>query len=95
MTKKYAKDQPTGFSNCIEKVAVVGASGQIGKHVTEQLLKAGKHIVTAIARSTSTYKLPEVVQVTHVDYSDSTTLVEALRDQQVLSMSRCSLPCMS
>lgn len=86
MAGKYSKDQPEGFSNRIEKVAVVGAGGQIGKHIVEQILKTGKHIVTAITRRNSTNKLPEGIKVSHVDYSgdDDTALVEALRGQQVL-----------
>lgn len=26
MAQKYAKDQPEGFTNCIERVAIVGVS---------------------------------------------------------------------
>jgi saccharopine dehydrogenase-like NADP-dependent oxidoreductase len=50
------------------------------------LLKTGKHVVTAIARPSSTSKLSEGVQVARVDYSgdDDAALVEALRVQQVL-----------
>ncbi|KAK9315531.1 hypothetical protein V1524DRAFT_460647 [Lipomyces starkeyi] len=62
------------------------AGGQVGKHIAEHLLKTGKHFVTAIARPSSTSKLPEDVQVARVDYSgdDDAALVEALRGQQVL-----------
>ena len=57
----------------------------MGKHIAEHLLKTGKHLVTAIARSSSTSKLPEGVQIARVDYSgDDAALVEALRGQQVL-----------
>ncbi|MCJ1384558.1 hypothetical protein MMC17_007675 [Xylographa soralifera] len=86
MVVEYGNDQPHGFSNRIEKVAIVGAGGQVGKYIAEHLLKTGKHIVTAIARPSSTSKLPEGVQVTRVDYSgdDDAALVEALRGQQVL-----------
>ncbi|KAK1148469.1 hypothetical protein N8T08_009474 [Aspergillus melleus] len=86
MTPEYAKDKPQGFTNRIEKVAIVGAGGQVGKHVTEHLLKTGKHIVTAITRPSSTNKLPEGVHIARVDYSgdDDSALVEALRGQQVL-----------
>ncbi|MCJ1401153.1 hypothetical protein MMC11_004365 [Xylographa trunciseda] len=86
MARGYANDQPQGFSNRIEKVAIVGAGGQVGKHLAEHLLKTGKHVVTAIARSGSTRKLPEGVHVICLDYSgdDDGALVEALRGQQVL-----------
>lgn len=57
----------------------------MGKYIAEQLLKTGKHIVTAITRPNSTSKLPQDVKVARVDYSsDDTALVEALRGQQVL-----------
>ncbi|KAJ9149877.1 NmrA-like domain [Pleurostoma richardsiae] len=86
MATKYAKDQPQGFSNCIDKVAIVGAGGQIGRHITEQLLRTGKHIITAITRPSSTSKLPGGIRVLRVDYNgdDNSALVEALRDQQAL-----------
>ncbi|KAL2170138.1 hypothetical protein VTG60DRAFT_5160 [Thermothelomyces hinnuleus] len=86
MPGSYAKDQPQGFSNYIKKVAVVGAGGQIGGQIVEQLLKKGNHVVTAISRPNSTNKLPEGVQVARVDYSgdDISALVEALRGQQAL-----------
>ena len=58
----------------------------MGKHIAEHLLKTGKHVVTAIARPSSTSRLPEGVQVARVDYNgdDDAALVEALRGQQVL-----------
>ncbi|KAI0891106.1 hypothetical protein F4806DRAFT_501423 [Annulohypoxylon nitens] len=86
MAKVYAKDQPQGFSNRIEKVAIVGASGQIGKVFTEHLLKNGKHVITAITRPNSTSKLDERLRVVPVDYSgdDDTAIVEALHGQQAL-----------
>ncbi|KAL2192575.1 hypothetical protein P885DRAFT_47330 [Corynascus similis CBS 632.67] len=84
MPGPYAKDQPQGFSNRIEKIAVVGAGGQIGGHIVKQLLRKGQHVITAISRPDSTNTLPEGVQVVRVDYSgdDISALVEALRGQQ-------------
>ncbi|KAH8700866.1 hypothetical protein BGW36DRAFT_338755 [Talaromyces proteolyticus] len=86
MTVGYSKDQPQGFTNRIERIAIVGAGGSIGKHLTEQLLKNGNHVVTAITRPSSTNKMPEGVQVARVDYGndDDAALVEVLRGQQVL-----------
>jgi len=57
--------------------------------MTKELLKTGKHTVTAITRHDSTTKLPERVQVTKVDYSKPTTIVEALnnRDALVITLS--------
>jgi hypothetical protein len=84
MVTRYAKDQPQGFTNRIEKVAVVGAGGQIGRHITEQLLKTGKHTVTAITRRDSTSKLPQGVKVERVDYADQESIVAALKGQQFI-----------
>ncbi|KAH8658282.1 hypothetical protein BX600DRAFT_416074 [Xylariales sp. PMI_506] len=86
MVRGFAKDQPEGFTNRIEKVAIVGAGGKMGKHITEQLLQTGKHTITAIARPDSTSQLPEGIEVIRVDYSsdDNTALVDALRGQQAL-----------
>lgn len=52
--------------------------------MTNALLKTGKHVVTAITRSDSQSKLPEGVIIKHVDYSDPSTLVDALRGQDAL-----------
>lgn len=49
----------------------------------EALLKAGKHTVTAISRKGSASTFAEGVQVKPVDYSDTSTIVEALRGQDV------------
>ncbi len=58
----------------------------MGKHLTDAILKNGNFVVTAIARPSSTNKLPEGVKVARVDYGsdDDTALVEALRGQQAL-----------
>ncbi|KAJ5279291.1 NAD(P)-binding protein [Penicillium angulare] len=86
MALVYAKDQPQGFSNTIEKIAFVGAGGQVGKYLVEPLLKTGKHVVTAITRPGSSSKLPDGLKIVKVDYNDDddTELVEALRGQQAL-----------
>ncbi|KAL4974653.1 hypothetical protein BDW66DRAFT_161087 [Aspergillus desertorum] len=86
MYRRYAKDQPTGFTNSIEKVAIVGAGGSIGKHLTDQLAKTGKHTITAITRPESSSKIPDGVKTARVDYTgeDDSALVEVLRGQQVL-----------
>ncbi|KAL4802423.1 hypothetical protein BDV18DRAFT_61803 [Aspergillus unguis] len=78
----YAKDQPAGFTNAIEKVAIVGAGGTVGSHLVAALLKTGKHTVTALSRKDSANKLPEGVVVAPIDYSDEATIVEALKGQQ-------------
>jgi len=84
MVTQYANQQPQGFKNKIENVAIVGAGGQCGKHIVDAILKAGKHKITAITREGSTSKIPEGVQVKPVNYEQSSTLVEALRGQDAL-----------
>ncbi|KAK9442079.1 NAD(P)-binding domain protein [Metarhizium brunneum] len=79
---KYAKNQPVGFKNAIERVAIVGAGGTIGWNITAALLQTGKHSVTALTRKDSSNKLPEGVLVAPIDYNDEATIVAALQDQQ-------------
>ncbi|KAM0261576.1 hypothetical protein ACHAPA_009746 [Fusarium lateritium] len=83
-TTQFAKNQPSGFSNCIERVAIIGASGRQGAHLTDQLLKTGKHTITALSRNSSSSRLPEGVKVAHVDYEDEESIVSALQGQQLL-----------
>ncbi|EJD46130.1 putative oxidoreductase CipA [Auricularia subglabra TFB-10046 SS5] len=84
MSPKYAKDQPAGFVNRIEKVAVVGAGGNIGGYFVRELLKTGKHTITALTRAGSTSKLPDGVRGVPVNYDDQASLVAALTGQQFL-----------
>ncbi|KAJ7749852.1 putative isoflavone reductase family protein [Mycena maculata] len=70
--------------NYIEKVAIVGAGGQMGTLITEALLKTGKHHITAITRADSTSKIPAGVEIKKVDYEDPASLTEALRGQDAL-----------
>ncbi|KAK9253939.1 hypothetical protein V1507DRAFT_497586 [Lipomyces tetrasporus] len=63
MAGGYGNDQPQGFSNRIEKVAIVGAGGQVGKQIAEHLLKTGKidnisKLVRAAAKAGVPYVLP-------------------------------------
>ncbi|KAF7181799.1 hypothetical protein CNMCM7691_001096 [Aspergillus felis] len=80
----YAKNQPAGFKNAIERVAIVGAGGTVGSNIVAALLKTGKHTVTALTRKDSSNKLPEGVVVAPVDYNDEATIVAALQGQQFL-----------
>ncbi|SPQ22803.1 f19ac401-9618-4b72-ba1d-f03b0ba5a691 [Thermothielavioides terrestris] len=84
MAQRYAKDQPAGFSNRIERVAVVGAGGQLGKYFAQELVKTGRHTVTALTRRGSTNKLADGVKAVPVDYDDEQSLVDALKNQQFL-----------
>ncbi|KAJ6786013.1 hypothetical protein PWT90_02993 [Aphanocladium album] len=86
MIKTYAKDQPRGFHNRVERVAIVGASGRIGSHITNALIENGKHEITFITRPESNIRLPDGHKIVKVDYSGSgiTELVDVLRDQDCL-----------
>ncbi|RYO98621.1 hypothetical protein DL764_007043 [Monosporascus ibericus] len=68
----------------VKKVAIVGATGSQGKFIVDELLKLGKHEVTAITRVESKAVIPEGVKVAKVDYEDHSSLVAALRGQEVL-----------
>ncbi|KAH7014944.1 putative isoflavone reductase family protein [Ilyonectria destructans] len=78
---RYARSQPVGFKNAVERVAIIGAGGTIGSHITAALLQTGKHSVKALTRKGSSTKLPEGVVVAPIDYSDQASIVAALKDQ--------------
>ncbi|KIY03649.1 uncharacterized protein Z520_00340 [Fonsecaea multimorphosa CBS 102226] len=82
--QQYAKDQPQGFKNHVENIAIVGAGGQVGEYMARALLKTGKHHLTAITRADSKSTVPEGMAVKKVNYDDPATLVDALRGQDVL-----------
>ena len=84
MMSRYAKDQPAGFSNKVKNIAVVGATGSVGGHITEHLLKTGQHVITALTRADSKSKMPEGVKVAKVNYMDESTVVDALQGQDAL-----------
>ncbi|CAF1379471.1 unnamed protein product [Adineta steineri] len=84
MAQEYASKQPQGFKNHVEKVAIVGGGGQVGKFIVEELLKIGKHKITALTREDSTSKMPPGVEIKKVNYDDPSSLVEALKGQEVL-----------
>ncbi|OTA90597.1 hypothetical protein M434DRAFT_13797 [Hypoxylon sp. CO27-5] len=73
-------------SNYIKKIAIVGATGTVGSFIVEELLKLGKHEITAITRkdSPAASSIPAEVKVAKVDYDDESTLVDALQGQEVL-----------
>ncbi|RGP77477.1 putative oxidoreductase -like [Fusarium longipes] len=87
MSQQYAKDQPEGFVNKLERVAIIGAGGSVGKYLAKYIIEAGNHTVTAITRKGSTNSVPEGAHVITVDYEDENSLVEALRGQQFLAIS--------
>ncbi|KAI1860936.1 uncharacterized protein JN550_011091 [Neoarthrinium moseri] len=67
-----------------KNVAIVGATGSVGQFIVAELLKAGKHQVTAITRFESKAVIPDGVKVAKVNYDDHESLVAALRGQEVL-----------
>ncbi|RGP61304.1 putative oxidoreductase cipalike [Fusarium sporotrichioides] len=87
MSQQYAKDQPEGFVNKLERVAIIGAGGSVGKYLAKHIIETGKHTVTAITRKGSTNSAPKGARVVIVDYEDESSLVEALKGQQFLAIS--------
>ncbi|KNG89279.1 putative isoflavone reductase family protein (CipA) [Aspergillus nomiae NRRL 13137] len=81
---KYAKDQSVDFKNTIERVAIVGAGGTIGWHISNALLQTGRHTVTALSRKGSANRLPQGVLVASINYNDEASMVAALNGQQFL-----------
>jgi hypothetical protein len=70
-------------SNQVNRVALVGASGHIGQHIAEELVK--KNIqVTALTRPDSTSTFPSTLTVAKVSNDDHAGLVKALTGQDVL-----------
>lgn len=84
MTAQYAKDLPAGSSNHVQTIAIVGATGTIGKFITRELLKGGKHTLTGITREDSNSQMPDGVKAAKVNYDAPSTIVKALRGQDVL-----------
>ncbi|KAI1494276.1 CipA protein [Biscogniauxia mediterranea] len=71
-------------ANHIRKVAIVGATGTLGKFIVEELLKLGQHEITAITRTDSKAVIPNGVKSAKVDYDDHASLVNGLRGQDAL-----------
>ncbi|MFY0758662.1 NAD(P)H-binding protein [Metabacillus dongyingensis] len=58
-------------------ILVTGATGNVGRHIVNQLVKAGHH-VRALTRNPSSAKLPEGVEVVYGDLTEPKTLASAL-----------------
>ena len=56
----------------------------MGRFIVEELLRTGKHKVTAITREDSTSVLPPSVNARKVNYDNQSSLVEALQGQDAL-----------
>lgn len=48
--------------------------GRVGKYIIEELVKTGKHKLSAITRADSMSKVPVGVEVKKVDYDDHASL---------------------
>ncbi|KAF4335652.1 hypothetical protein FBEOM_10489 [Fusarium beomiforme] len=66
-----------------KNVIVVGASGSIGKIITEGLVSTSKFNVTVLSRKESTATFPRAVTVRVTDFSEA-DLVNALKGQDVV-----------
>jgi len=65
------------------KVALAGATGNLGPSILDQLLKAG-FTVTVLTRIGSTHSFSPSVTVAHVDYDSLDSLTDALRGQDAV-----------
>lgn len=60
------------------------AAGSTGSRIVAELLRTGKHEVTAITRADSTSTFPPGVKVAKVNYDDPATITAALQGQHAL-----------
>ncbi|KAH6654297.1 hypothetical protein BKA67DRAFT_592489 [Truncatella angustata] len=67
----------------IKNVAVIGASGNVGKPITEALLADGFN-VTVLTRNSSSSTFPSGVTVKKVDYDSVKSLEDALQGQDAV-----------
>lgn len=65
------------------KVAVAGATGNLGPSVVQELVKAGFE-VTTISKSGKTDGLPSAVKTIKVDYSSQESLTSAFKGQDAV-----------
>jgi nucleoside-diphosphate-sugar epimerase len=68
----------------IKKVALAGASGNVGSAILKELLKSGLFEITVLTRSTTTHEFPPNVKVEKVDYNSLSSLTTALTGQDAL-----------
>lgn len=76
---------PLPSINLHELLTCIQAGGQIGKYIVQALLANEKHKVTALTREGSTSSIPAGVHsIKKIDYSQPSTIVEALKGQDAL-----------
>ncbi|PYH46050.1 aromatic alcohol reductase [Aspergillus saccharolyticus JOP 1030-1] len=73
------------------KVAIAGASGNLGPSIVQELLAAGLE-VTALTRQDSNKTFDERVKVSAVDYDSPESLQSALQGQDVVVDARAIVP---
>lgn len=79
---QYASTQPTTH---IQTIAIVGAGGRAGKYIVSSLLANGlSQKITALTRKDSPNTFAPGVKTAYIDYNDPTTIISALRGQDVL-----------
>ncbi|KAK6864084.1 NAD(P)-binding protein [Apiospora arundinis] len=74
----------------ITKVALAGATGNLGPAILDQLLAAGFQ-VKVLTRQSSNHKFPSSVEVAPVDYDSLDSLVAALKGQDAVVSTLASL----
>lgn len=71
-------------STPVNKIAIIGINGRIGGAFAKELLKSGKHTITALIRKESKGTVPGDAKAVQVDYDNEETVVGALKGQQFL-----------
>ncbi|VUC26967.1 unnamed protein product [Clonostachys rosea] len=84
MSRRFFNNDPVNLTNRIERVAVVGAGGQIGRHLVDALLKTRRHRITAISRAGGSDQLPDGLEAVCVNYHDQQSLVQILKGHEFL-----------
>ncbi len=65
------------------KIAIIGATGNVGTRLTNEALRRG-HAVTALARQASTLPAHDGLTARNVDVADAKALTDALRGNDVV-----------
>ncbi|KAH8731797.1 hypothetical protein GQ44DRAFT_755189 [Phaeosphaeriaceae sp. PMI808] len=84
MSSSYVSDQPSGFTNHIKNIAIVGASGTIGSQIVSALLAKKQFNITALSRANSKCTFPGDVKIARIDYANPDTITKALKGQDAL-----------
>lgn len=71
-------------ANTYKNVILLGATGNVGKHVLTSLLADSTFNVTVLSRNDSKATFPSNVKVIKIDYSDQAALTKALTNQDVV-----------